>query len=59
MSWQNWAQLLGLVMVAALVLPAVFRLRLSGRKLLIFIAIWLGIFALAGLLHSLVFPVAE
>lgn len=59
MTWQNWAQLLGLVMVAILVLPAILRLRLSSHKFLFFIGIWLGLFALAGLLHSLVFSAAE
>ncbi|MBP7065816.1 hypothetical protein [Ferrovibrio sp.] len=53
MSWQSWAQLLGLLMAALLILPAALRLPWRSRRILTYIAIWLAIFAAVGLLIQL------
>jgi len=54
MSWQVWAQLLGLLMAALLILPAALRLPWRSRRILTYIAIWLAIFAAVGLVIQLV-----
>lgn len=53
MSWQSWAQLLGLLMAALLILPAALRLPWKSRRILVYIAGWLAIFAIVGLIIQL------
>lgn len=53
-GWQEWAQLLGLVMVGILILPGAFRMEWKRRQILTYIAVWLALFALAGLIVRLV-----
>lgn len=44
MSQTDWLQLIALLMMAVLILPAVLRLPWGNRRILLFIALWLGIF---------------
>lgn len=53
-GWQEWAQLLGLLMVGILILPGALRMEWKRRRILIYIAVWLALFALAGLIVRLV-----
>lgn len=48
-----WAQLLALLLMAVLILPAVLRLPWRSRRILVYIAAWLGLFVLAALLFNL------
>lgn len=48
-----WAQLLALALMAILIMPAVLRLPWRSRRILVFIAAWLGIFIAAALLFNL------
>lgn len=53
MSQTAWLQLLALIMVAVLILPAALRLPWRSRRILFFIAAWLGIFLVVGFAYSL------
>lgn len=44
MSQTDWLQLIALLMMAVLILPAALRLPWRNRRILLFIALWLGIF---------------
>jgi membrane protein implicated in regulation of membrane protease activity len=49
MSETDWLRLAALLMAALLILPAALRLPWFSRRVLLFVAIWLGIFAAIGL----------
>lgn len=55
MSQANWLQLAALLMCVLLILPAALRLRWQSGRILLFVAIWLAIFAVVsfayGFLH--------
>jgi|GEM_PF-1851068 hypothetical protein len=53
MSQTAWLQLLALIMVAVLILPAALRLPWRSKRILVFIAAWLGIFLLVGFFYSI------
>lgn len=44
MSQTDWLQLIALLMMAVLILPAALRLPWRNRRILLLIALWLGIF---------------
>lgn len=54
MTDNDWLRLAALAMAALLIMPAVLRLpgAVGGRRMLLFIAAWLGIFLLVGLASS-------
>ncbi|MFN4165161.1 MAG: hypothetical protein ACK4GK_11345 [Ferrovibrio sp.] len=54
MSDNDWLRLAALAMAALLIMPAVLRLpgAVGGRRMLLFIVAWLGIFLLVGLAYS-------
>lgn len=54
MTQSDWLRLAGLALALLLILPAILRLpgAIGGRRLLLFIAAWLGIFLLTGLAYS-------
>ncbi|HLT77437.1 MAG TPA: hypothetical protein VKZ87_08625 [Ferrovibrio sp.] len=49
MSQTDWLQLIALLMMGALILPAVLRLPWANPRILLFIAAWLGIFLVVSL----------
>lgn len=49
MSQTDWLQFIALLMMAVLILPAALRLPWRSRRVLLFVAIWLGIFLLVSL----------
>lgn len=55
MSQTQWLQLSALLMMGLLILPAVLRLPWRNRRILLFIAAWLGIFLLVSLLYRFIF----
>lgn len=54
MSDNDWLRLAALAMAALLIMPAVLRLpgAIGGRRMLLFIVAWLGVFLLVGLAYS-------
>ncbi|WP_374304403.1 hypothetical protein [Ferrovibrio sp.] len=54
MTQSDWLRLAGLALALLLILPGILRLpgAIGGRRLLLFIAAWLGIFLLVGLAYS-------
>lgn len=49
MSQTDWLQLSALLMMAVLILPAALRLPWGNRRILLHIALWLGIFLIVSL----------
>ncbi|MCW0233793.1 MAG: hypothetical protein OJJ21_09365 [Ferrovibrio sp.] len=49
MSSSDWLRLSALLLAALLILPAALRLPWKNRRILLFAAIWLAIFAAIGL----------
>ncbi len=49
MSQSDWLQLIALLMMAVLVLPALLRRPWRGSRIFLFIALWLGIFLIVSL----------
>ena len=49
MSRADWLQLIALLMMVALILPAMLRLPWANPRILFFIAAWLGIFLVVSL----------
>lgn len=53
MSGNDWLRLAALAMAALLILPAVLRVPWKSRRILLLVAVWLGIFAAVGLVWQL------
>ena len=49
MSQTDWLQFIALLMMAVLILPAALRLPWRNRRILLFMAMWLGVFLLVSL----------
>ena len=54
MTQDDWLRLAALALAFVLIMPAVLRLpgAIGGRRMLLFVAAWLGIFLLVGLAYS-------